>query len=229
MKIKQYTLEDCHQIVGTAAVIDVRRAFTTAAWAFHQGARRILLTDTVEQALGLRRRFPGSLILGEVGGLPVPEFDLWNSPTQVSEHDLTGKTIIQRTSAGTQGVMRSTRARQVIAASLVVASATVGWLRQHEKEQIGFVTTGVRADDSGAEDIACANYMTALFQGEEPNPQPYTKSIFAFPEKDFQDSRLMQVFLHDLELCAQVDRFNFAMPVQRQSDLMVMETVNSDE
>jgi 2-phosphosulfolactate phosphatase len=229
MKIKQFTLEDCHHIAGTAAVIDVRRAFTTAAWAFHQGARRILLTGTVEQALELRERFPGSLIVGEVAGLPVPEFDLWNSPTQVSAHDLTGKTIIQRTSAGTQGIVRSTGARQVIASSLVVASATVRWLQQHEAEQVGFVATGVRADDTGAEDVACASYMTALLNGEIPNPQPDTDPIFVFPKKDFPDPRLLEIFQRDLELCAQVDRFNFAMPVQRQGDLMVMEPVNSNE
>jgi 2-phosphosulfolactate phosphatase len=210
--------------------VDVRRAFTTAAWAFHQGARRILLSGTVEQALELRARFPGSLIMGEVGGLPVPEFDLWNSPTQVSQIDLSGKTIIQRTSAGTQGVMRSTRARQIAAASFVTASAVARWIQQNEPEDIGFVVTGVRTGDNGKEDIACADYMTALLQGEWPDPQPYTAPIFSFPaEKNFPNPKLLEIFQRDLDLCAQVDRFDFAMVVQRRDDLMVMEPVKIDE
>ena len=43
---------------GVYVVIDVIRAFSTAAFALGSGASRILLTGTVEEALELRGRFP---------------------------------------------------------------------------------------------------------------------------------------------------------------------------
>ena len=38
MKIHYATLESCHDATGTVVVIDVLRAFTTAAYAFAAGA-----------------------------------------------------------------------------------------------------------------------------------------------------------------------------------------------
>ena len=44
---------------------------------------------------------------GEVGGLRPEGFDFGNSPTYINDADLSGLTMIHRTSAGTQGVVRS--------------------------------------------------------------------------------------------------------------------------
>ena len=41
-------------------VIDVLRAFTTAAFAFAAGVREIVLVGAVEEALALRERLPGA-------------------------------------------------------------------------------------------------------------------------------------------------------------------------
>ncbi|MCI0521281.1 MAG: 2-phosphosulfolactate phosphatase, partial [Chloroflexi bacterium] len=84
MQIEFTPIERCHKAQGVAVVIDVLRAFTTAAFAFAAGAEEILLTDTVENALDLRRRFPGALVMGEVGGLPPQGFDFGNSPATLS-------------------------------------------------------------------------------------------------------------------------------------------------
>ena len=40
--------------VGTTVIIDVFRAFTTAAVAFSRGAHRIIMVDTLEKALAFR-------------------------------------------------------------------------------------------------------------------------------------------------------------------------------
>lgn len=40
MQIKTYTLDNCTDARGVVVVIDVMRAFTTAAYAFAAGARR---------------------------------------------------------------------------------------------------------------------------------------------------------------------------------------------
>src|SRR5512141_2433613 len=121
MKIHYSNLETCHAATGTIIVIDVIRAFTNAAYAFARGAKEIYPVGTVEEALRLKAEIPNSLACGEVGGLPPEGFDFGNSPTQTNTLDLNGRLIIQRTSAGTQGIVRSLHAETLLAASLVVA------------------------------------------------------------------------------------------------------------
>ena len=51
--------------VGTTVIIDVFRAFTTAAVAFSRGAHRIIMVDTLDKALALRSSGVGDYCLGE--------------------------------------------------------------------------------------------------------------------------------------------------------------------
>src|SRR5262249_59137705 len=73
-------LRGAQEAEGTAIIIDVFRAFTTAAVAFDRGAEQIVLVAEVEEALALRRRGVGHLCLGEVDGKRPPGFDFGNSP-----------------------------------------------------------------------------------------------------------------------------------------------------
>src|SRR6266496_1438681 len=96
------SIEECRDVGGVVVAIDVMRAFTTAAWAFELGVARIVLTAELEEALALKAKLPGALALKD--GEPAPGFDLSNSPAQLRERtDLAGKTIVQRTTAGTVG------------------------------------------------------------------------------------------------------------------------------
>ena len=49
-------LQGAQEAVGTTIIIDVFRAFTTAAVAFDRGATQIVLVAEVDEALALRRR-----------------------------------------------------------------------------------------------------------------------------------------------------------------------------
>ena len=111
-------------VQGAVVVVDVIRVFTTAAYAFGSGAAEIYLVGTVDEALAFKAANPGSLAMGEDRGLRPDGFDFPNSPAMVRDADLAGRTLVQRTSAGTQGVVRAVDATRLWAASLVVASAT---------------------------------------------------------------------------------------------------------
>jgi 2-phosphosulfolactate phosphatase len=68
----------------------------------------------------------GQICMGEVGGKAPDGFDFANSPFENSGVDFGGKTILQRTSAGTQGIVAAaTKGDRLYAASLVTAEATV--------------------------------------------------------------------------------------------------------
>jgi 2-phosphosulfolactate phosphatase len=109
---------------GVVVAVDVLRAFTTAAYAFAAGASEIWLTAGVEEALTLGREIPGALVMGEDHGRRPAGFDLSNSPVEVARADVEGRVLVQRTSAGTQGVIAATGAERLFAASLVCASVT---------------------------------------------------------------------------------------------------------
>jgi 2-phosphosulfolactate phosphatase len=69
MEISIYSLlEGATRATGTVAVIDVFRAFTTAAVALANGASRIVMVSTVEEALALRAAGIGQICMGEVRG-----------------------------------------------------------------------------------------------------------------------------------------------------------------
>jgi hypothetical protein len=112
---------------GAVVVIDVLRAFTVQPWLFHRGAARILTVTEEEQAIALRdtSTSPTRCSPARTAGVQIEGFDLGNSPTQVAASDVTGRTIIHRTSAGTQGLARTAGSDLVLAAAFVTAGATV--------------------------------------------------------------------------------------------------------
>src|SRR4051812_33518782 len=89
---------------GVAVVIDVFRAFSVACYAYARGAKRIIPVAEVDRALALKREHPEYLAIGERGGRMVAGFDFGNSPTEISQSDVRGRTLVQTTSAGTQGL-----------------------------------------------------------------------------------------------------------------------------
>lgn len=240
MEISFATLDSCSTVEGLVVVIDVVRAFTTAAYAFSAGASEILLTGTVEEALALRAAHPGARVMGEVGGLPPPGFDYGNSPREVLAADLAGIRLVQRTGAGTQGVVRSRRASAMLAASFVCAGATARYIRQLSPDRVTFIVTGIQADVDGDEDQACAEYLAALleedrFDGSSPPQSGATRQVSAAPYLDRVRAAIEHIgrarpalramLAADEPYCTDLDRFPFAMRVERREELLVMAPV----
>ena len=100
-------VRDAREAAGTVIVIDVFRAFTTAAIAFDNGAADITLVAEADDALALHRSGVGDVLMGEVDGKRPEGFDYGNSPFEISGVDLTGKSLVQSTRAGTVGVADS--------------------------------------------------------------------------------------------------------------------------
>ncbi|TLN15658.1 2-phosphosulfolactate phosphatase, partial [bacterium] len=203
--------------------IDVLRAFSTAAYALAAGAERIWLVSSVEEALALRGQTPGALAMGEVGGFKAAGFDLGNSPFALGRHDLRGRTLIHRSSAGTQGVVRADRARALFGASFVCAAATARAVLALNPRRVTLVVTGQRPDNTGDEDRACAEYLGTLLRSENPNPAPYLRRVRESQNAAlFTDPANPDFPADDLELCTQLDRFAFALPVRRADGLLEM-------
>lgn len=223
LEIRHATLADCAEATGALVAIDVLRAFTTAAFAFAAGAERIVLAGEIDEAFRLREALPEALIMGEKNGLRVPGFDFGNSPSELRGLDLSGHTLIQRTSAGTQGIVRALKAGPLLAAGLCNARATVEYLASHVRGSVTLVATGVLPGEDGDEDIACAELIAAGLRGRPLELQPLLERVRVSTwGLNFTDPAHPEFPLADLELALQVDRFTFAMPVQREGDQLVM-------
>jgi len=226
MNFHYTNLESCHEATGLVVVIDVLRAFSNAAYAFSRGAKEIYPVGTVEEALQFKVVNPASFAIGEVGGLPPEGFDFGNSPTQVRELDLTDRVIVQRTGAGTQGIVRSVKAESMLAASFVVASATVKFIQRIAPDTVTFIVTGQYTMGHGDEDLACAEYLAALLEGQQPDQEPFIKRVFKSRDAlQHLDPKETGFPLSDLDLCTQIDTFNFAMPVTKENGRHVMRAV----
>ena len=227
MKFHYTNLETCHEATGLVVVVDVIRAFTNAAFVFSRGATEIYPVKGVEEALHLKAQTPNSLACGEVGGLPPEGFDFGNSPTQTNTLDLAGKIVIQRTGAGTQGIVRSVNASTLLAASLVVSGATVRYISNLAPDSVTFVITG-ESYNGGEEDFACAEYLQALLKGEQPDPGPFVERVINSRDAIMHLDPNQTAFPRsDLDYCTAIDAFDFAMLVTQPNDRHVMRAVKS--
>jgi 2-phosphosulfolactate phosphatase len=226
MKFLYTNLETCHEATDIVVVIDVIRAFTNAAFAFSRGVQEIYPVSTVEEALKFKAKTPNSLACGEVGGIAPEGFDFGNSPTQTKMLDLKGKILVQRTGAGTQGIVKSVKAETMLAASLVVADATVKHIQKLTPECVTFVITGQYAPEHGDEDLACAEYLEALLKGEHPDPAPFVERVFKSRDALMHlDPNLPAFPRTDLDYCTHINAFDFVMLVTKENGRHVMHTV----
>jgi 2-phosphosulfolactate phosphatase len=225
MNIQQVTGNECRDVTGLVVVIDVLRAFTTAAFAFAAGAKEIILVGGIEEAFALREATPDALIMGEDEGKQIPGFDYGNSPSALIGLNLNGRTLIQRTTAGTQGVVNSTSADQILCSSFVVAGATAKAIHSLKPEQVTFVNTGVRpgAPGYGAEDVACSDYLTALLTEPAPDPAPYLRRVIQSKTSGWLAKETAASLSQDLQCAIDLDHFPFALLVHKQNGRHILQ------
>lgn len=223
---------DVADITGPVVAIDVVRAFTTAAYAFAAGAREIHLVETLPQAYALLDANPVWLAMGEERGRKPERFALSNSPVHAANADLDGRTIIQRTSAGTRGALAARNAQPLLCASLVVASATAAYLdRVAPRVDATYVITGRFADapdTTGDEDLAAAEHIDTLRRHRAARSDPHAVIQRVITAPDTIHTRSLghdHVHPDDIDRCTAIDRFAFAMVATRTNDGVVLRTV----
>jgi 2-phosphosulfolactate phosphatase len=209
-------LEGAARATGMVAIIDVFRAFTTAAVALANGATRIIMVRSVEEALTLRDSGVGQVCMGEVRGRAPEQFDFGNSPFEIQEIDFGGKTIIQRTSAGTQGVVAAAnRADRLYAASLVTADATVRAMLAGAPDQISIIAMGGEGLKRTDEDEVCAIHLRNRLEGRPGDRRAVQRLILAGGEVSrFHDPTRSHLHPEDVEIALDIDRYDFAIRVR---------------
>ena len=221
-------VRDAREAEGTVIIIDVFRAFTTAAIAFENGASQITLVAEVEEALELQRRGIGDVLMGEVNGTRPEGFDYGNSPFEIAEVDFTGKSIVQSTRAGTVGVAAAAKADTIYLGSFAVAEATVGAILRENPPLVSIIAMGDQGAVRSDEDEHCGLYLRNLLEGRQPDPEAVRSLILkgGATQKFFYPSQT-QYHPEDVELALQLNKHSFAMKVTRQDGLLVARRQNS--
>jgi 2-phosphosulfolactate phosphatase len=193
-------------------VIDVVRAFTTAAAAFAAGATTVVCAADEHRARA-RAREEAGILVGERAGLRPPNFDHGNSPIEVSDGDVAGRTVVLATENGTPALVRAAAAGPVAAMAAVNIDATASWIREHRPQaSVAVMWTG----DHG-EDRACAEQLGSILTGRAIDAARTRSLIMAAIQTHLTEWRrwhgapACRRFYMDALWCANVDSLSIAM------------------
>lgn len=204
-------------------VIDVLRAFSTAAVALDRGAVEIYPVLDVAEAFERRAREPELVLMGETDCRPIPGFDLGNSPVDAAAFDFAGRRAVQRTTAGTRGLVTCAAAPSLWAASFLVGSATVAALQASGSKRVAFVITGTVHYGSADEDLACAEWMVGLLRGNRPAVEPFLDRVRqSVAAATFLDPVSPLHAPADVGFCARADVFDFALKAESAPQSLVL-------
>ena len=148
-------------------VIDILRATTVMCAAMSHGARAIIPVSSTEEALRLSQTLGSTdvLLAGERNCTRIPGFQLGNSPLEMTESAVLGKTIILTTTNGTNALLACHTATvyPVAAANLSLAAERGGEALEGD-ESVLIVCAG-RNGDFALDDAYCAGRLTAAIFG----------------------------------------------------------------
>jgi 2-phosphosulfolactate phosphatase len=159
-----------NEVQGRAVfVIDILRATTTMCAALSHGAKAIIPVASTEEALRLAQTIGSTdvLLAGEKDCVRIPGFQLGNSPLEMTERAVRGKTIVVTTSNGTRALLACQGASSVYPAAAVNLSTAAEKMREAAEgdHQVLVVCAG-RAGSFSLEDAYCAGRLLAAAQGD---------------------------------------------------------------
>lgn len=143
----------------TAVVIDVLRWSSVVVTALANGAAWVEAYATPEEVVARADTLGRADLLlgGERGNLPLPGFDLGNSPLEYTAARVRGRGLITTTTNGTQGITAALAADEVLVGAFLNLPAVLERLAlaQDEGRPVALIACG----QDGAiaeEDVACA-------------------------------------------------------------------------
>ncbi len=214
-----HLIEGARQARGLAVIIDVFRAFSTACYVVRNGAVGIIPVGDADRAYRLKEENPDFVLMGERGGRILPGFDYGNSPAEIQRVDFSGRTIIQTTSAGTQGFAHAGNADLLITGSFVNAEAVVKFIRKQAPRHVSLVCMGSAAVKRSEEDTLCARYISDRLKDRTVDPDEIrirlSKSDAACK---FFDPKVKWAPEQDFELCLNIGLCDFVLKAQKYSE-----------
>jgi 2-phosphosulfolactate phosphatase len=153
----------------TIFVVDILRATTTMCAALNHGAKAILPVASTEEALRLAQTIGSAdvLLAGEQNCLRIPGFQLGNSPLEMADAVVRGKTIVVTTSNGTKALLACQGAQAVYPTAAVNLSVAAEKGREvlESNGPITILCAG-RENAFSLDDAYCAGRLLAAILGD---------------------------------------------------------------
>ena len=210
-----HLIEGAKQAEGLTVIIDVFRAFSLECYLYDMGVKEIRPVGTIDEAFELRDAIVDSVLVGERGGKKCEGFDYGNSPSTVVPQDLTGKTIVHTTSAGTQGIVNATGASEIITGSLVNAKAIAEYIIEKQPEVVSLVCMGNAGVAPALEDELCAEYIKSILEGNEMQDIENRAAALQYTGgSHFFDKERQEIYPEeDFWMCVKCNRFPFVIQI----------------
>lgn len=166
----------------TVFVVDILRATTVMCAALSHGAKALIPVASTEEALRLAETMGKTdvLLAGERNSLRIPGFHLGNSPLEMTETAVRGKTIIVTTSNGTTALLACQGAAFVYPAA--AANLTLAAERAREAIEAGqriLVVCAGRGGSFALDDAYCAGRLVAATLGDGKSRQRLNDAALA--------------------------------------------------
>lgn len=212
-----HLIEGAKQAEGLTVIIDVFRAFSLECYLYDMGVKQIRPVGTIEEAFSLRNLIPNSILIGERHGKKCDGFDYGNSPSAILKEDVTGKTIIHTTSAGTQGIVNASHASEIITGSLVNARAVAEYILTKQPRAVSLVCMGNGGVRPAQEDELCAEYIKSILEGREfLDLEQRVSSLKNNGGEHFFDKTRQDVFPEaDFYMCIKYNKFPFVIKIEK--------------
>jgi 2-phosphosulfolactate phosphatase len=200
----------------TVVVVDILRATSCMTTAFAHGITSIKPFASLEDCLSMKKE--NYFTAGERNGEKVDGFDLGNSPFEYMVENLKGKSIAFTTTNGTQAIVRSLGAQEIIIGSFLNLSSVVNYLRDNANHVL-IVCAGWKGKVN-LEDTLFAGAVVELLKDEfnlacdAPMAAQHLYNIAKHDMVDFlKDSshvkRLNKLDIHkDIVFCLTPDQFS---------------------
>ena len=213
-------LEGAKKSNGLTVIIDVFRAFSTACYAFGNGIQRIYPVGDLDMAYDMKKQNPDYILVGERYEQKPEGFDFGNSPSQLLEANLLGKTMVHTTSSGTQGIANAIHADEILTGSFVNAGAIVEYIRGQKPKKVSLVCMGYSCQFPTDEDTFLAVYIKNELKGI-PNDFPIMVEQLRNGDgaRFFAPEKQEWAPAADFDLCLSLNRFNFVLKVGQDNNL----------
>ena len=221
MNIKILNLiEGAKKATGVAVIIDVFRAFSVECYIMDKKPKALYACGDKTLAYNYKNEHKDALLVGERHGVMLEGFNYGNSPSQIEKADLSNKTIVHTTSAGTQGIENAINADVILTGSLVNAKAIAEYIKKNNFKEVSLVGMGIETLYEAEEDTLCALYIKSLLE-DKPllDMNERIEHLKSTTGKKFFDEAQQSVFpKDDFRLSTDLNRFNFVLKVERRAD-----------
>ena len=226
MKIKTLELiEGAKKAEGLTVIIDVFRAFSTVCYLYKSGAKKVLISKSLEDSYALKKNNSSIILAGERHGKKLDGFDIGNSPSEIINKNFKDKIIALTTSAGTQGIINAKNSDEIIACSFVNVNATINYIKKINPNMLSIVAMGNSGIERAEEDVFCAEYIKGILTNKI-NEEEYNRNFNNIKES-LKKTKSVQRFFdkdkpwspeEDFWLCLEKDKFDYILKVQTNNN-----------